>query len=169
MATMKIDVMANLLNWSVQIMANIGELFQNPIVIKSRSIDGLWQSSHCKLVDENFKLFLFFSVKQVPFDVPMSDNNGFYRPLCRSVTVRFALNVCLHAHCACVCVHYSKGMIGMHALSKLVVLLSSVFLFFAPFALTLFICLSFSLASLSPNNQAWICNHNKNNKIKTVE
>lgn len=60
MATMKIDVMANLLNWSVQIMANIGELFQNPIVIKSRSIDGLWQSSHCKLVDENFKLFLFF-------------------------------------------------------------------------------------------------------------
>lgn len=73
--------------------------------------------------------FSFFLVKQVPFDVPMSDNNGFYRPLCRSVTVRFALNVCLHAHCACVCVHYSKGMIGMHALSKLVVLLSSVFYF----------------------------------------
>lgn len=166
MATRKIDVMANLLNWSIQIMANIGELFQNPIVIKSRSIDGLWQSGHCKLADENFKLFLFFLVKQVPFDVPMSDNNGFYRPLCRSVTVRFALNVCLHAHCACVCVHYSKGMIGMHALSKLVVLLSSVF-FCTIRSHSLH--LSRSLASLSLNNQAWICNHNKNNKIKTVE
>lgn len=96
--------------------------------------------------------FSFFLVKQVPFDVPMSDNNGFYRPLCRSVTVRFALNVCLHAHCACVCVHYSKGMIGMHALSKLVVLLSSVFFFCTIRSHCLH--LSRSLASLSLNNQA---------------
>lgn len=140
MATRKIDVMANLLNWSIQIMANIGELFQNPIVIKSRSIDGLWQNSHCKLADENFKLFLFFWLNKFHLMCRWAITMAFIAfSVVLSLLDLLWTYVCMRIVHVSACIIQKVWLVCMHCRN-----LSFYFrlFFFAPFALTLSICLA---------------------------